>query len=373
MYKRQGGQIGDTGTIFTATGKVKIVDTTFALDAIHVHQYELLEGHLELDQQATAEVDGDRRSQIRRNHTATHLIHWALREVLGEHVKQQGSYVGPDRLRFDFSHFEAVTDEQIDSVEDLVNSEILNNSECSHEEMSREEAEKKGAVAFFGDKYGDSVRVLQAGPNSLEFCGGTHVSALGDIGLVKILSEGSIGSNIRRLEAVTGTSAVKNLREAENLLSRAADLVGVPLEDLLGGIQRKIDELKSLKNEVKNLKRKDALGMVKELAANAENGIVASIIESIDRESLRELAVAVRDQEEVKAVILGTAPADGGAALIAVVKTDSGLNAGTILNEAAKTIGGGGRANAELTIVGGKSPENLEEALEQARAVAQAG
>ena len=288
-------------------------------------------------------------------------------------MKQQGSYVGPDRLRFDFSHFEAVTDEQICSVEDLVNSEILNNSECSHEEMSREEAEKKGAVAFFGDKYGDSVRVLQAGPNSLEFCGGTHVSALGDIGLVKILSEGSIGSNIRRLEAVTGTSAVKNLREAESLLSRAADLVGVPLEDLLGGIQRKIDELKSLKNEVKNLKRKDALGMVKELAANAENGIVASIIESIDRESLRELAVAVRDQEEVKAVILGTAPADGGAALIAVVKTDSGLNAGTILNEAARTIGGGGRANAELTIVGGKSPENLEEALEQARAVAHAG
>ena len=249
-----------------------------------------------MDQQVTAEVDSDRRSQIRRNHTATHLIHWALREVLGEHVKQQGSYVGPDRLRFDFSHFEAVTDEQICSVEDLVNSEILNNSECSHEEMSREEAEKKGAVAFFGDKYGDSVRVLQAGPNSLEFCGGTHVSALGDIGLVKILSEGSIGSNIRRLEAVTGTSAVKNLREAESLLSRAADLVGVPLEDLLGGIQRKIDELKSLKNEVKNLKRKDALGMVKELAANAE-----------------------------------------------------------------------------LTIVGGKSPEILEEALEQARAVAHAG
>ncbi len=373
FYAEAGGQIGDTGMISTKTGKVKIVDTTLALDAIHVHQYELLEGHLELGQEATAEVDADRRSQIRRNHTATHLIHWALREVLGEHVKQQGSYVGPDRLRFDFSHFEAVTDEQIFSVEDLVNSEILNNPECSHEEMTREEAEKKGAIAFFGDKYGESVRVLQAGPNSLEFCGGTHVSALGDIGLVKILSEGSIGSNIRRLEAVTGTSAVKNLREAESLLSKAADLVGVPLEDLLDGIHRRMDELKSLKNEVKNLKRKDALGMVKELAENAENGIVASIIESIDRESLRELAVAVRDQEEIKAVILGTAPTDGGAALIAAVKADSGLNAGTILNDAAKTIGGGGRANAELTIVGGKSPENLNEALEQARAVAHAG
>ena len=281
--------------------------------------------------------------------------------------------MGSDRLRFDFSHFEAVTDEQISSVENLVNSEILNNSECSHEEMTREEAEEKGAIAFFGDKYGETVRVLQAGPKSLEFCGGTHVSALGDIGVVKIVSEGSIGSNIRRLEAVTGTSAVENLREAESFLLSAADLVGVPLEDLLDGIQRKMDELKSLKNEVQNLKRKEALGMVKELAENAEDGIVVSIVESIDRESLRELAVAVRDQEEVKAVILGTAPTDGGAALIAAVKIDSGLNAGTILAEAAKTIGGGGRPNAELTIVGGKSPENLEEALEQARAVAQAG
>ena len=161
-------------------------------------------------QQANAEVDSDRRSQIRRNHTATHLIHWALREVLGEHVKQQGSYVGPDRLRFDFSHFEAVTDEQISSVENLVNSEILNNSECVHAEMTREEAEEKGAIAFFGDKYGETVRVLQAGPKSLEFCGGTHVSALGDIGLEKIVSEGSIGSNMRRLKEVTGTSTIEN-------------------------------------------------------------------------------------------------------------------------------------------------------------------
>jgi len=190
---------------------------------------------------------------------------------------------------------------------------------------------------------------------------------------VKIISEGSIGSNIRRLEAVTGVSTVENLREAESFLSSAADLVGVPREDLLDGIQRKMDELKSLKNEVQNLKRKEALGMVQELAENVEDGIVVSIIESIDKESLRELAVAVRGQEEVKAVILGTAPPDGGAALIAAVEIDSGLNAGTILAEAAKTIGGGGRPNAELTIVGGKSPENLEEALEQARAVAQAG
>jgi len=373
FYAESGGQIGDTGIMSTATGKLRIVDTTLALDTIHVHQYELLEGHLELGQQASAEVHLERRSRIRRNHTATHLIHSALREVLGDHVKQQGSYVGSDRLRFDFSHFEALTDEQISSVEDLVNSEILNNPECRHEEMTREEAEEKGAIAFFGDKYGETVRVLQAGEKSLEFCGGTHVSALGDIGLVKIVSEGSIGSNIRRLEAVTGTSSIENLREAESFISSAADLVGVPLEDLLEGIQRKMDELKSLKSEVKNLKRKEALGMVKELAENAEDGIVVSIIESIDRESLRELAVAVRDQEEVKAVILGTAPTDGGAALIAAVKVDSGLNAGTILTEAAKTIGGGGRSNAELTVVGGKSPENLEEALEQARAVAHAG
>ena len=370
FYAESGGQIGDTGKISTETGEIKILDTTLALDAIHVHQYEIITGHLEAGQKANAEIDSDRRSRIRRNHTATHLIHWALREVLGDHVKQQGSYVGPDRLRFDFSHFEAMTAEQISSVEDLVNSEVLNNYQCSHQEMTRETAEEKGAIAFFGDKYGDTVRVLEAGPNSLEFCGGTHVSALGDIGLVKIVSEGSIGSNIRRIEAVTGSSTIENLRKAEDLISNAADLVGVPLEDLIDGIKRKLDELKGLKNEVQNLKRKEALGMVEELAGNEENGIVASIIEGVDRESLRELAVAVRDQERVKAVILGTAPADGGAALIAAVKSDSGLNAGMILSEAAKTIGGGGRPNDELTIVGGKNPENLEKALEQARAAA---
>ena len=371
FYAESGGQVGDTGKISTETGEIKILDTTLALDAIHVHQYEIANGNIEIGQKASVAIDSNRRSQVRRNHTATHLIHWALREILGDHVKQQGSYVGPDRLRFDFSHFEAMTDEQISSVEDLVNSEVLNNHQCSHEEMTREEAEEKGAIAFFGDKYGETVRVLEAGPNSLEFCGGTHVSALGDIGLVKIISEGSIGSNIRRIEAVTGSATIENLREAENLLSKAADLVGVPLEDLLDGIKRKTDELKSLKSEVQNLKRREALEMVGELASNEENGIVASIVEGIDRESLRELALAVREQEKVRAVILGTAPTDGGAALIAAVKNDSGLDAGTILSQAAKTIGGGGRPNAELTIVGGKNPENLEEALEQARTAAQ--
>ena len=373
FYAEAGGQVGDTGTIATETGHLRVLDTTLALDALHVHHVETLDGTVQVGQQVRAGIDGDRRSAIRRNHTATHILHWALRDVLGDHVKQQGSYVGPDRLRFDFSHFEGMTPEQVVAVEDRANAQILSNFDCRHLEVTRQEAESMGAIAFFGDKYGETVRVLEAGPHSLEFCGGTHVSALGDIGMVKIISEGSIGSNIRRLEALTGTASLDRLRDSEQALASAAELIGVPVDDLLQGLGRRLDELGELRRSIGDLRRGAALGRADDLAADATDGLVVAEVPDIDRDSLRDLAVAVRDHDGVRAVVLGTVPAGGGVAMVAAVAADSALNAGVLLADAAKTIGGGGRPNPDLTVVGGKSPEHLAEALEQARAAALAG
>ncbi|MBC8195038.1 MAG: alanine--tRNA ligase [Actinobacteria bacterium] len=373
FYAESGGQIGDTGTISWDGGSVDVADTTLALDGLHCHKVDAEGGLPEVGQAVTASIDSDRRAAIRRNHTGTHILHWALREVLGDHVKQQGSWVGPDHLRFDFSHFEAMTPEQVEAVEDLTNAEILANHECRNFETSRDEAEALGAIAFFGDKYGDQVRVLEAGPNSVELCGGTHVSALGDIGPVKITTEGSIGSNIRRLEAVTGTAPIARLRGAEASLADAADLVGVPVDDLLEGITKRLAEAKAVRSELASARRQLALGRADELAAAADDGLVVAMVDGIDRDGLRELAAAIRDRDGVRAVVLGTSPDGGGAALVAAVAPDSGLDAGSLVAEAAKTIDGGGRPSPDLTVVGGRSPENLPEALEQARAAALAG
>ncbi|MEC8948239.1 MAG: alanine--tRNA ligase [Actinomycetota bacterium] len=385
FYAESGGQIGDTGMLTTEGATLRVLDTTLALDGLHQHHVELQAELLDDDgdgrsvvdlvtvgQEVRAVIDSDRRTAIRRNHTGTHLLHSALRRVLGDHVKQQGSHVGPDRLRFDFSHFEALTAEQLVAVEDLANADVLANPACRHYEATRDEAESVGAIAFFGDKYGDTVRVLEAGPHSTELCGGTHVAALGEIGPIKIVTEGSIGSNIRRIEAVTGTAPIDRLRSAEALLDRAAALVGVPVDDVLDGIEKRLSEVRSLRGELDGLRTREALGRADELAATAVDGIVVSMVDGIDRDGLRQLAVAVRDREGVRAAVLGAAPDGGGAALVAAVSPDSGMDAGTLVADAARTIGGGGRPNPEVTAVGGKAPERLAEALEQARAAAQA-
>ena len=385
FYAESGGQIGDTGTLTTEGATLRVLDTTLALDGLHQHhvevQVELLDAGgddqlvgdlVTVGQEVRAVIDSDRRAAIRRNHTGTHLLHSALRRVLGDHVKQQGSHVGPDRLRFDFSHFEALTAEQVVAVEDLANADVLANSSCRHYEATRDEADSVGAVAFFGEKYGDTVRVLEAGPHSTELCGGTHVAALGDIGPIKIVTEGSIGSNIRRIEAVTGTVPIDRLRAAEALLDRAAALVGVPVDDVLDGIEKRLSEVRLLRGELDVLRSQAALGRADELAATAVDGVVVSMVDGIDRDGLRQLAMAVRDRDGVRAAVLGAAPDGGGAALVAAVSPDSGMDAGKLVADAARTIGGGGRPNPEVTAVGGKAPERLAEALEQARAAAQA-
>jgi alanyl-tRNA synthetase len=279
--------------------------------------------------------------------------------------------VGPDRLRFDFSHYGALQPEEIKDIENLVNAEVLDNTLCNHYETSREEAEAAGAVAFFGDKYGDQVRVLEAGPNSIELCGGTHVEALGDIGSFKIVTEGSIGANIRRVEAITGTAPIDRLRDLESTLTSASEKLGVPIDDVLDGIDKRINENKEIKEELNEVRRALALNQADTLAETAQNGLVITEVTGVDQEGLRELATAIASKVGVKAVVLGLAPESGGAALVSIVTPDSGLDAGALVSESAKTIGGGGRLNPDLTVIGGRQPENLQEALDQARDAAE--
>lgn len=369
FYAESGGQVGDTGTITTSTGTLRVLDTTYALPGLHRHTVETVEGSVDLGQHATACVDEERRAAIRRNHTATHVLHWALREVLGDHVKQQGSWVGPDRLRFDFSHFEAISDEQLGRIEDLANHEILSNAPVRHFETSMEAARELGAIAFFGEKYGEVVRVLEAGPNSTELCGGTHVTALGDIGPVKVVSEGSIGSNIRRIEAVSGFGPIERLRDDERRLREAADLVGVAPDELVPGVQRRLGELKELRDELKALRRQLAGNQAEELGTSAVDGVVVAQVEVDSRNDLRDLAVALRDRPGIDVVVLGASPGGKGAALVAAVTPDSGHDAATLISEATRTIGGGGGKGAELAVAGGRAPERLAEALDQVRAL----
>jgi alanyl-tRNA synthetase len=362
FYAEAGGQIGDTGTITTPTGTVEVVDTNYAVPGIHRHLGRILEGDVEAGQAATATIDVDRRDAIRRNHTGTHILHWALRQVLGEHVKQQGSMVGPDRLRFDFSHFDPLTPTEIRAIEDLANGEILQNPTADHVEVTKSEAERMGAIAFFGDKYGDLVRVLRAGP-SLEFCGGTHVRALGDIGLVKIVSEGSIGSNLRRIEAVTGTGAIDLLRNADGVIDQTAELLNVPRGDVVDGVDKRVSEIKELRSEIRSLRSQLAVGQAASLAGTAVDGVVVARVDGMARDAMKDLAVAVRNAEGVRAVVLGGAPDGGGAALVAAVEPGAGFEAGALIADGARAIKGGGGKGAELAMAGGSDAGGIDEAL----------
>ncbi|MCY4257177.1 MAG: alanine--tRNA ligase [bacterium] len=370
FYAEAGGQVGDTGTITSATGTAQVTNTTYVVPELHLHHLGEVQGQITVGQTVQAAINSERRGAIARNHTATHLLHWALRETLGKHVKQQGSLVAADRLRFDFSHFEGVTPTQIGEVERLANAEVLKNSQTHNYETSMAEATAAGAIAFFGDKYGERVRVLQAGEHSIELCGGTHVQALGDIGPIKITFEGSVGANIRRIEAVSGTRPLELLTAREQQLAEVAAQLGVPVDDLAVGAKKRMAEIKSLRAELAQLRRSLSVDQSAELAQQAVSGVVVAAVDDVDRQQLRDLALAVRDQPNVDAVVLAAAPQGGGAALVAAVAGDCNLNAGELIAQAAATIGGGGGRDAKLAIAGGRDPSRIPEALAQVRAVA---
>lgn len=365
FYAESGGQIGDTGVIITGTGRAEIIDTTFALPNLRRHLVRFSSGSITAGQTAQVEIDVDRREATRRNHTGTHILHWALRSVLGDHVKQAGSYVGPDRLRFDFSHYSAVTTDEIREIESLANSETLRNEGVRAFETTKNEAESLGAIAFFGDKYGEVVRVLEAG-NSIELCGGTHVRATGDIGIIKIIGESSIGSNLRRIEAVTGANTLTVLQRDQDTLTEVAQLIGAGGDDLVTGVRRKIEENRQLADEIKVLRSQLARGRAAEIAELATGGVVVTQVDDMAPGDLRELAIAVRDLPDIRRVVLiGTTPT-GGVALVAAVDPAEGIAASSLIGEAAKAVGGGGGGKGDIATAGGKDPSGIPEALRRA-------
>ena len=369
FYAESGGQVGDTGFLTSSSGNYEVLDTTYALPGLRRHLCRVISGTLLINQEVDASIDVLRRTAIRRHHTATHILHWALREVLGEHVKQAGSLVNDERLRFDFSHYDSLTIDQLKSIEDLANTLTLDNAAVTSLETSKDEALEKGAIAFFGDKYGDQVRVLSAGP-SVELCGGTHVTATGDIGLIHIISEGSVGANLRRIEAVAGIRSLELLQREQRSLNEAATLLGTSSQELLVGVHRKIDEFKAVQDENKILRSRLAVFGATSLAQGAHEGIVVARVDELSPGDLRELALAVRQQVGIRAVVLGGLTPEGGVSLVAAVTPSSGLSATALIKDAAKVVGGGGGGKGDIATAGGKLPEHLPEALRLAEVAA---
>ena len=375
FYAESGGQVGDVGIIETADGTLRVTDTVYGVPgSLIVHRAEVVSGHVALDSEATGRIDVARRERTRRNHTGTHLLHWALRDSLGEHVKQAGSLVSPDRLRFDFSHYEAVPPEVLARVELLANEEVLSNAAVRTYETTKEHADSIGAIAFFGDKYGDVVRVVEAGDNSVELCGGTHVSALGMVGPVKVLGESSIGANVRRIEALTATATLEHVIENETRLRRMAELLRVSPAEVPDRIERLLAQLKELTDELDAARARQAAGEARALAAGAADGVLATRRDGVTPDDLRRLVAAARDaMGSGVAVAVGTSPDGAKAGLAVAVSPDlvaKGVSAAAVAAEAAKLLGGGTARNPELVTGGGPKVEAIDTALELARTAA---
>lgn len=372
FYAEGGGQVGDSGTIAVLKGEtiLPISDTVSAIPGLSSHVVSGGEcaDLVNVGDKVLATIDVSRREKIMRNHTAVHLIHWALRKVLGEHVKQQGSHVGPDRLRFDFNHFDPMTVGEIESVEQLVNEQILQNAEVSHVEMDYDTAMERGALAFFGEKYSSQVRVLFAGEHSIELCGGTHVSALGQIGLVKIVSESSVGSNLRRIEAISGEDVLNELCHAQSEISAAASLIGVPSAQLQDGLQKRMVELQDLKAGNKALTLRLEQSMMDVLLQNREGKMLVTMVNEVDTASLKRLAEGSLAQANLEVVVLGTVTPAGRPAVVAAVKESFPLKAGAVLEPVSEVIGGGHGKQARLAVAGGRDARKIKEALSAASA-----
>ncbi len=362
--------MGDTGTIVTETGTALVYDTVSALPGLTSHRAQVT-GELFAGQDALATIDGVRRDALRRNHTGTHLLHAALRTVLGDHVRQQGSLVDPGYLRFDFSHHGNVAPEELSAVAAMANADVLTDADVIVEETTKAQAEAMGALAFFGDKYGDLVRVVRAGPHSIELCGGTHVGALGMIGPITITSESSIGSNTRRLFAVTGESAFDRIVAREGLLAEAAALLRTEPEHVPEAIDRLIERQRAAEKSLEQARSRELQSEAAQLSATASDGVVVARRDGLDPDHLRDLAQTVRTTAGLRAVVVGGSP-DGTRANLAVSAdgaADPPVDADSLVKQVGPLLGGGGGGSPELATAGGKDPSGIDRALDEARRI----
>ena len=370
FYGESGGQVGDTGGASALHGTLKISDTQKPVGGLVVHRAQVTEGSVTLGDSLQLWVDVEQRDRTRANHSATHLLHAALKEVLGPHVKQAGSVVHPDYLRFDYSHYQALTPEQICAVERKANAEVRRNAAAGTEELDLEAARQSGAVALFGEKYGDRVRVVQLGPSSRELCGGTHVSRTGDIGLIKITAESSIASGVRRLVALTGDAAIAHVQDEEAAIRHAAGLLKGSAKELLPRVEVAVRRVKELEQALSDEKRRAASSLSGDLLAGLRevNGIkiISTRSEVPEPSAMRELADKLRDKLGSGIVVLG-GDKDGKAILLVAVTKDlvGRYKAGDLVRELAKEVGGSGGGKPDMAQAGGPDAANLPRALER--------
>jgi alanyl-tRNA synthetase len=379
FYIEAGGQVSDSGRIYTETGSGSaVVDGVARIKAglPRVHRVHVESGALNLRDLVTAEVDADVRNATRRNHTATHLLHAALRHVLGTHVKQAGSLVAPDRLRFDFVHLQPVTQEQIIEIERIVNEQIVRNTPVDTQERSTQDAIAEGAMALFGEKYGDKVRVVSIPGFSMELCGGTHVSATGDIGLFIIVAEGGVKAGVRRIEALTGLGAVAWAQHQRAAVADVADALRVPADQAVPAIERLQGDAKRLARDVTQLKTKLATGG----SGGAEQDDVVTLpsgvrlarrkLADMDKNGLRGVADSLKARIQSGVVVLASAT-DGKVQIVVAVTPDltSKVKAGQIVKEIAPIVGGGGGGRPDFAEAGGKQPDKIDDMLAASEAV----
>ncbi len=368
FYAESGGQVGDRGVLVAGDGRFTVVDTQ-KLGKSHVHVGRVESGALQVGAEVTADVDHGLRQATRLNHTATHLLHAALRRVLGLHVTQKGSLVSPDRLRFDFAHYSAVTPEELHEIERMVNAEVRANAAAETRLMKYDEAVAAGAMALFGEKYEDEVRVLRVGDFSTELCGGTHAGRAGDIGLFRIVSEGGIAAGVRRIEAVTGEGAFEFVVQTDRKLRDIAGALKATRDDVEDKARQLVERSRRLEKDIAQLKDKLASGQGRDLAADAATiggaKVVVTRVEGADAAALRNAVDQLKDKLGSAIVVLGSVDAAGKALLIAGVTADltGKVKAGELVNFVAQQVGGKGGGRADLAQAGGTQPENLDAAL----------
>ncbi len=371
FYAEMGGQVGDTGEIVGNTGRFKVTNTIRVRSDVIVHQGEIVEGYLSKGDKVEAIVDMDRRLDIARNHTATHLLHSALRQVLGEHIQQRGSLVAPERLRFDFSHLAAVTPEEIKEVQNIVNDKIRRNLKVYDEETDYKKAVNEGAIALFDEKYGDVVRVMRIGEPvvSAELCGGTHVSMTGEIGYFHIVSESSIGAGLRRIEALTGRNAEATIEVYLQYQRELGKSLGASIEDLkdkITSIFAELDRERRRRQELeKELARHEAGSLLKQVESIKGVNVLSAKVSTGNQQVLREMADLIRDKLESVILVLGGV-SGGRPVFIAAVTPDlvkKGYNAGDIIKRVSQVTGGGGGGKANFAQAGGRDKGKLDEAL----------
>lgn len=372
FYAESGGQVGDTGSLFSSETRIKVLDTFAPVSGVNLHKSKVEQGTIKVGDKVTASVDAVKRDATRRNHTATHLVHAALREVLGTHVKQAGSVVAPGYLRFDYTHYQPLTEAEINEIEDIVNTHILENEPVNTDIMAIEDAMKSGAMALFGEKYGSAVRVLSVGDGrfSKELCGGTHVRSTGDIGSFKITSDEAIASGVRRIRAITGFDSFHRFREDEDLISRSLNALKTQRDNLPNAIERLLEDLKRTRKEVDDLKMKIATGGS---SAGGEGDeiqeikgvkVVAKLVDGLDKSGMRHLSDTLLARLKSGVVILGRTEEDKVSFIVRVSEdlTDK-IKAGIIIKQMAETVGGRGGGRPDMAEGGGNEPTKANDAI----------